>query len=91
MGLTFFMVDDVWVNEFLKKLRTKEIRVRVLYDLTANQAVPGDPYLKFAREAKLQGGQLIDDPDRTAIMAHKAKFHKLLLENCRRSAIMGHF
>ncbi len=81
MGLTFFAVDDIWVNEFLKKLLTKEIRVRVLYDLTANQAVPGDPYLRLARETKLQGGHVIDDPDKTAIMAHKAKFHKLLLEN----------
>ena len=81
MGLTFFAVDDIWVNDFLHKLETKDIRVRVLYDLTANQAVPGDPYFRLAREAKLQGGHVIDDPDKTAIMAHKARFHKLLLKN----------
>jgi hypothetical protein len=81
MGLTFFMVDDVWVKEFTHKLQNKESRVRVLFDLTANQSVENDPYLLLAREVKRQRGYVIDDPDRTAIVAHKARFHTMLLEN----------
>ena len=81
LGLTFFMTDDVWVKEFLLKLQSKEIQVRVLFDLSANQSISEDPYLLLAREVKRQGGQVIDDPDNTAIMAHKGQFHKILLEN----------
>ena len=81
MGLTFFVADDVWVKEFLQKLQSREIRVRVLFDLSANQAVSEDPHLLLAREVKRQRGHVIDDPDNTAIMAHKGQFHKVLLEN----------
>ena len=49
MGLTFFQVDDVWVHEFTRKLKEKEIRVRVLFDLTANQLIEDDDYLNLAR------------------------------------------
>lgn len=81
MNLTFFMVDDVWVQEFTEKLRAREISVRVLFDLTANQTIPDDPYLLLAREVKRRRGHVIDDPDITAIVANKGKFHKMLLEN----------
>ena len=81
MGLTLFIVDDVWVREFLQKLQSEEIQVRVLFDLSANQSLSEDPYLLLAREVKRQGGYVIDNPDKTAIMAHKGQFHKMLLEN----------
>lgn len=80
-SLTFFMVDDVWVNEFHQKLQAREISVRVLFDLTANQVLEDDIYLKLAREAKRQGGYVIDDPDITAAVAHKGRFHKVMLDN----------
>ena len=80
-SLTFFMVDDVWVKEFHQKLRAKEISVRVLFDLTANQTIEGDVYLELAREVKRQGGYVIDDPDITASVAHKGHFHQVLLAN----------
>ena len=81
LNLTFFMADQVWVKEFLQKLQLKEIKVRVLMDLGADQYVPDDPYLLLAREVKRQGGYVIDDPDNGAIMAHKSRFHKILLKN----------
>ena len=81
LGLTFFMADDVWVKEFLQKLQSREIQVRVLFDLSANQFISEDVYSLLAREVKRQGGHAIDDPDNTAIMAHKGLFHKMLLEN----------
>ena len=81
MNLDFFLVDDVWVSEFTEKLQAREIAVRVLLDLTANQTTESDPYLALAREVKRQNGHVIDDPDQTAVVAHKGRFHRMMLEN----------
>jgi len=81
MGLTFFFVNDVWIHEFSKKLADGEISVKVLLDLTADQMNPDDPYTKLAHEVQRQGGYILDDPDRTAVVAHKGHFHKTLVEN----------
>jgi len=80
-SLSFFMVDDVWVKEFYQKLQAREISVRVLFDLTANQIIEDDLYLRLAREAKRQGSYVIDDPDLTANVAHKGRFHQVLLDH----------
>ena len=80
-GLSFFLVDDVWVHEFLGKVRSEEVSVRVLLDLTANQTIPDDPYTLLAREVKSRRGHVIDDPDQTAAVAHKGRFHKILEQN----------
>jgi hypothetical protein len=81
MGLSFFFVDDVWVHEFLAKLEAKEISVRFLLDLTANQVLANDPYTRLARLAKTQGAYVVDDPDVVVHAAHKARFHQTLLEH----------
>ena len=81
MGLSFFLVNDVWVKEFTQKLQDREISVKVLLDLTANQTIEDDPYLLLAREVKRQRGTVIDDPDITATAAHKGKFHQTLVDN----------
>ena len=52
MNLGFFLVNDTWVNEFRRKLEDREIAVRVLLDLTANQTIDDDPYLLLAKEVK---------------------------------------
>ncbi len=80
LNLTFFVADKVWVNDFLKKLQDREVSVRVLLDLSNNQTVPDDPYLMLAKEAKQQRAYVIDDPDVTSVVAHKALFHQIMLE-----------
>ena len=80
-NMSFFMVDDVWVREFYQKLQAQEISVRVFFDLTANQILENDIYLRLAREAKKQGSYMIDDPDITAKVAHKGRFHQVMLDN----------
>ena len=80
MNLTFFMVNDVWVNEFHEKVESGDIKVRVLLDLTANQPLEEDPYTRLAKAVKQRGGFVLDDPDRTAIVAHKGKFHQTLID-----------
>jgi hypothetical protein len=81
LNLTYFGADKVWVNDFLQKLKNREISVRVLLDLSNNQTVPNDPYLMLAKEVKQQGGYVIDDPDITSAVAHKGFFHQIMLEN----------
>jgi len=81
MDLTFFLADDVWAHEFLDKLKTREIAVRALLDLTANQTDSADVYTRLACEVKEQGGVVIDDPELTAFSANKAKLHKLLVQH----------
>ncbi|HEY41963.1 MAG TPA: hypothetical protein G4O18_08955 [Dehalococcoidia bacterium] len=78
---TFFPADEVWVGDFLQKLRNREVAVRVLFDLSNNQTNPEDPFLMLAKEAKRQGAYVVDDPDITSVVSHKALFHQIMLEN----------
>jgi len=81
LNLSFFIADNVWVHDFYQKLCNKEIGVRVLLDLSNSQTNEDDPYLMLAREAKRQRAYVIDDPDVTSVVAHKALFHQKMLEN----------
>ena len=81
MDLTFFLADDVWVHEFLGKLRANDIAVRAMLDLTANQTDPTDVYTQLAYEVTRQGGVVIDDPELTAFSAHKARLHEELVRH----------
>ena len=81
LGLSFFMAEPVWAKELLQKLQLREIKVQVLLDLGADQSISEDPYLLLAQEVKRQGGYVIDDPDNVAVMAHKGRFHQILLDN----------
>ena len=81
LRLTTFVSDKIWVHDFLRKLQQKKISVRVLLDLSNSQTNPEDPYLILAKEAKQQGSYVIDDPDITSIVAHKALFHQIMLEH----------
>jgi hypothetical protein len=81
LNLTFFVADKVWVNDFSKKLQQKETSVRVCLDLSNDQTNPDDPFLILAKEVKRQGGYVIDDPDITSVVAHKAMFHQIMMEN----------
>ncbi|MDE2939491.1 MAG: hypothetical protein OXR67_11340 [Chloroflexota bacterium] len=80
MNLTYFLVNDVWVKEFYQKLQPREIAVRVMLDLTANQRQDEDPYVLLAKEVKRQRGQVIDDPEITAEAAHKGYLHQKLVD-----------
>lgn len=52
----------------------------MLLDLTANQTVEDDPYVRLDKEVKRQGGDVVDDPDQTAVSAHKGRLHHRLAE-----------
>ena len=80
-NLTFFFCNDTWVNEFYQKLESREVEAKVLLDMTANQTLETDPYVRLAKEVKRRGGYVIDDPDITAVSAHKGHLHNRLVEN----------
>jgi glutathione synthase/RimK-type ligase-like ATP-grasp enzyme len=80
MNLDFFFVNDVWIKEFTKKVKAGDVEVRVLLDLTANQPQDDDPYTILAKAVKQRGGYVMDDPEKTAEVAHKGKFHQILVE-----------
>ncbi len=80
-NLTFFFCNDTWVDEFYQKLVAGEVSAKVLLDLTANQTLATDPYVRLANEVKRNGGYVIDDPDITAVSAHKGRLHNRLIEN----------
>jgi len=81
LDLSYFLVQPVWVGEFLHKLQAGQIEVEVLIDMAADLYAPDDPYLQLAREVKKRRGYVIDDPDNGAIMAHKGRFHQILVDN----------
>jgi len=79
--LSFFLVEPVWVEDFLRKLQEGVIQVRVLIDMAGDPYERDNPYSRLANEVKRSGGYIIDDPDRSAVTAHKGLFHKMLLDN----------
>lgn len=79
--LPFFLVEPVWVNDFLKKLRGGEIGVRVLIDMLADPYEPDEPFFQLAKVVKKSRGHVIDDPDRGAVAAHKGRFHQMLMDH----------
>lgn len=79
--LPFFLVEPVWVADFLRKLQEGELGVRVLIDMAADSYEPEDLYLQLARAVKKSGGFVIDDPEVAAVTAHKGLFHHMLVDN----------
>lgn len=79
MRLNFFLVNDVWVDEFLAKVDAGEVQAKVLLNFTTTDQVrPDDPYTQIARQLKEQGCYLIDDPDHAVPSSHKGDFHRAL-------------
>lgn len=77
--LSFFLIEPLWAAEFVRKLQSGELKVRVLIDMVSDAYLPDDIYFTLAQEVKKAGGHVIDDPDAGAIMGHKAQFHRMLV------------
>ncbi len=81
-GLSFFLVDHIWVDEFLEKLRAGQIAVRFLLDMASDSTHPDtDAFYQLAKTVKARGGHVVDDPDASLVATSKARFHHDLLEN----------
>ncbi|MEK7282119.1 MAG: hypothetical protein AAB037_07215 [Chloroflexota bacterium] len=80
-NLSFFLVEPVWLQDFLEKLQRGDVGVGVLIDMSSDPYDPANLYYRLAREVKASGGYVIDDPDRSPLTTHKARFHAILLKN----------
>lgn len=80
-NLPFFLVDPMWVNDFLARVKEGEIRVRMLVDMASDARDPDNVYFTLAKEVKAAGAYVINDPDLGAVAAHKGLFHVMLAEN----------
>lgn len=78
--LSFFLVEPVWLADFVRKLQDGELNVRVLIDMASDAYLPDDLYFILAKEVKRRGGHVIDDPEAGAIMGHKSRFHTMLVD-----------
>lgn len=78
MRLSFFLVNELWAQEFLEKLESKKVAANVFIDLSTNQRIPNDPFTVLAKAARECGAYMIDDPDRTAEVTHKGYSHQAL-------------
>ncbi len=80
-NLPFFLVDPLWANDFLAKVKEGEIGVRVLIDMASDAHEPDNVYFGLAKAVKAAGGYVINDPDLGAVAAHKGLFHVKLEQN----------
>ena len=53
--LSFFLVEPVWVDDFLRKHQANEIKTRVLIDMASDAYQPDDPYFTLARKSSGRG------------------------------------
>ncbi|MBM3943507.1 MAG: hypothetical protein FJ316_11440 [SAR202 cluster bacterium] len=80
-NLPFFLVEPIWVSEFLRRIEEGEVGVKVLVDMASDAGEDGNPYFALAKAVKAAGGYVINDPDLGALAAHKGRFHPVLEQN----------
>lgn len=78
-GLSFFLIEPAWANEFLLKLDRGQIKCRVLLNMHAEHHDSTELYHRLIRKAWAAGAWVIDPPELAAQMTDKAKAHGLLV------------
>src|SRR5262245_49960190 len=77
-GLNFFLIEPLWVEEFLDKFRQEKIWARVLLNLHSEHHQPEDPYHRLVKLAADRKTQVIDPPDCSQASFDKARLHSKL-------------
>ena len=57
-NLNFFLVNDIWVNEFHRNLESRDVGFWVLLDLIANQTTEADHEYQLVVPARKRGYKL---------------------------------
>ncbi len=78
IGVNVFVVEELWVEEFLRKYAAHELGVHILLDLASDPADPANPYTRLALLAKEQGARVINEPVAAARFSHKGEAHLAL-------------
>lgn len=77
-GLNFFLIEPLWVGEFLAKLSRGEVSARVLLNMHSEHHEPGDVFHQLVRLAAAKGAKVIDPPDVALAAFNKALLHPRL-------------
>ena len=78
--LNFFLVEPVWAEQFLVKLRQRAVSARVLLNLHSEHHQPQDVFHQIVDLAFEQGTQVIDPPNVACEAFDKARLHPRLLD-----------
>jgi len=77
--LNFFLIEPLWVSEFLDKYDRGEVWARVLLNLHSEHHDPTDLYHRLVRLAEARGTRVIDPPAVARPAFDKAALHPRLL------------
>ena len=77
-GLNFFLIEPLWVEEFLDKFRQEKIWARVLLNLHSEHHQPEDPYHRLVKLAAERKTEVIDPPAVSQASFDKARLHSRL-------------
>src|SRR5207249_110944 len=72
------LIEPLWVEEFLDKLKQEKIWARVLLNLHSEHHQPEDIYHRVVKLAFERGTQVIDTPDVSQAAFDKARLHPRL-------------
>ncbi|MSU63739.1 MAG: hypothetical protein EXS31_15285 [Pedosphaera sp.] len=79
-GLNFFLIEPLWAEQFLLKLRSRDVRARALLNLHSEHHQPEDVFHQIVNLAFEQGTQVIDPPDVARAAFDKARLHPRLIQ-----------
>jgi hypothetical protein len=78
-GLNFFLIEPVWTETFLEKLRLGKVWPRVLLNMHSEHHQPEDVFHRIVRLAAERGVKVIDSPDVAQAAFDKARLHSCLV------------
>jgi hypothetical protein len=79
-GLTFFLIEPLWVEQFLERLRRNELWARVMLNMHSEHHLPEEIYHRVVRLAHERQIMVIDPPDIALQAFDKARVHPKLAE-----------
>src|SRR5262245_5429325 len=79
LGLSFFLVEPLWVQRFYEYYARNEIWARVLLNMHSEHHLPDDIYHRLVLLAHHKNTRTIDPPDVAQAAFDKARMHEKLL------------
>lgn len=78
-GLTFFLVEPLWVQRFYEYYARNEVWARVLLNMHSEHHLPDDIYHRLVLLAHHKSTRVIDPPDLAQAAFDKARMHERLI------------
>ena len=77
-GVNLFVVEQLWIEEFLRKYSEQKLGIRILLDMASDPADPANPYTRLSNLAKERGARVINEPGAATRFSHKGDAHVAL-------------